>query len=337
MEHDTLDEVWRARRWDGEYDYDVPVLHVGGWHDHEAPTGIFHHYEQMLARSPARDRQWLLIGPWGHNASRHPESQYVGVEYPDAAIDMTAIHLRFFDRFLRGEENGFEREELLRLYDTGSKRWQARGQWMGETREHDLFLAGDGELALAAGEDGSDEYRYDPMQAPGVHFEFARSWEPTLDLSEHEAQDGVITWTSAPLSESLTVHGWGELELWAESDGEDTDWHAKVADVDPEGRSLCVSWGCLRASYGDDASDPKPLVPGEVKRYSIELTPAFHTVAAGHRIRLVLASADYPWFARNMNRFGPLAEQDDPRVATTTVHHGRARPSHLRLRVERPR
>jgi predicted acyl esterase len=69
-------------------------------------------------------------------------------------------------------------------------------------------------------------------------------------------------------------------------------------------------------------------------QYEIELTPSFHTFKPGHRIRMVLASAEFPWFARNMNRFGPIADQADPRTAVNTVHHGSARPSCLRLPVE---
>ncbi len=335
LDHDTLDELWRSRRWDGEYDYDIPTLHVGGWYDRQAPTGLYHHYEEMMSTSPARDRQWLLVGPWDHGAARFPVNGYLDHEAPAAAIDMTAIHLAFFDRFLKGVENGFEREAPVRVYDTGALGWRARQQWQGATREEDLFLGADGQLAEEAGEDGETGYRYDPMRAPGLRFEFnTMDPRPPIDLGELESQEGVVTWTSAPLERDLTVHGWSELELWAATDGEDTEWHAKVGDVAPDGRSLCVTWGCLRASYGDDAGNPAPLTPGEAKRYSIELVPAFHTIRAGHRVRLVLASADFPWFARNMNRFGPIAKQDDPRVAANTVFHGAARPSRLRLRVE---
>ncbi|MFN8218372.1 MAG: CocE/NonD family hydrolase [Solirubrobacterales bacterium] len=137
-----------------------------------------------------------------------------------------------------------------------------------------------------------------------------------------------------PLAEDVTVRGWSELELWAATDGDDTEWHAKVGDLEPDGRLLQVSWGCLRASYGEDERAPRPVEPGAAKRYSIELTPAFHTFKRGHRIRLLLASADYPLFARSMNRFDPLVDQDEPRVAVNTIHRGATYPSSLRLRVE---
>ncbi len=335
LEHEALDEMWRSRRWDGEYDFDVPTLHVSGWHDREDIQGAFHHYEQMLACSPARDDQYLLVGPWSHVETRFPNDSYDGVPYPGGAVDMDAIHVRFFDRFLRGEDNGVDAEPRVRIYDTGAGRWQVRESWQGGTGERELFLAAGGGLAGSAGEDGSDSYRYQPAQPNGIPFDVeAFIWEPTLDLAGLEAQDGVLAWTGEPLAADLTLHGWSELELWAESDREDTEFHLKLADVDPAGRALQVAWGCLRASHAADPARPAAIAPGEVRRYAIELTPSFHTFKAGHRVRLLLAGSEYPWFARNLNRFEPVALQAEPLVATNAVHRGATHPSRLRLRVE---
>jgi uncharacterized protein len=335
LEHDTLDELWRSRRWDGEYDFDVPCLHITGWHDREDIHGAFHHYEQMVATSPARDRQWLLVGPWTHVSCAWPSDTYKGVEFPGGKLDSLAIQLRFFDRFLRDDDNGVDDEPRVQLYDTGARSWQVRPAWQAGTQVRLLFLGGDGSLAATAGEDGEQAYRYDPLQPNGLTYDLdVLPLEPPLDLAELESQPGVLTWTTEPLASDLTVHGWGELELWAATDGDDTDWHVKVADVDEDGRSLWVAWGCLRASHADDPGMPAPVTPGETRRYAIELTPTFHTFTAGHRLRLILAGSDFPWFARNLNAFGPIAKQAEPRVAVNTVSFGRSYPSALRLRVE---
>jgi putative CocE/NonD family hydrolase len=159
-------------------------------------------------------------------------------------------------------------------------------------------------------------------------------WEPPLDLAELEAQKGVVTWTGDALDHDLVVHGWSKLEIWAVSDCEDTDWHVKLADVDATGRALLVACGCLRASHGADPRKPTPIVPGTAVRYSIELAPAFHTFRARHQLRVVLASSEFPWFARNLNTFGPIADQCEPRIAVNTVLHGVEHPSSLVLYVE---
>jgi len=336
MEHDTLDEHWRALRWDGRYDrFDVPALHVTGWHDHEDLLGAFHHYEQMVEQSPAADRQWLVVGPWSHAMCRWPGSEYGGVRYaPEAAVDMHRLHLRFFDRFLRGERNGVDDEPRVRLFDAGLDRWVAPAAWRGETVERTLRLTGDGALAdapAAAGPAAARDYAYDPLDPVTTAFDLdAAVWEPPVDMAATEARDDVLLFTSAPLERPLTVHGWPRLALRATTDGEDTDWHVKLTDVTPDGRSLRVAGGCLRASHGASLEQPRPVPPGEPVDYDVELTPIRHTFAAGHRIRLTITSSDFPWFARNLNRFGPIAHQADPRVAVNTIHCG-AGGSLLRL------
>ncbi len=334
MEHEALDEFWRARRWDGRYDFDLPCLHVTGWFDREDLQGAFHHYEQMLDASPARDRQWLVVGPWSHVSTSFPSASYSGLAFPDGGVDMNAIQIRFLDHFLRSAENGVESTPRVWLYDTGAGAWTTRERWQGGTEERTLFLGEGSSLADAPGEDGELSYRYDPLDAPGIRFDVDKIWEPPLQLNDLESQPGVVSWTGEALADRILVHGWSFLDLWASTDGEDTDWHVKLADVAPDGTSVCVAWGCLRASHGADPGAPAPLVPCAVARYEIELTPAFHSFEPGHRIRLVLASADYPWFARSMNTFGPIATQGDPRVAENTVRFGAATPSALRLRVE---
>jgi uncharacterized protein len=335
MTHDRLDELWRSRRWDGAYTFDVPTLHISGWHDHEDIQAVFHHYEQMMEHSPARDRQWLLMGPWSHVSCYYPTDVYKGVRFPGGNIDTTALQLRFFDRFLRDADNGVDDEPRVQLYDTGAKAWRVRQAWKGGTSRVNLFLADDAAMRDAPGQDGSQSYDYDPMSPNGMSIDLtALPLEAELDLADLEAQSGVVTWTGEPASEPMTIRGWGEVEMWAATDAEDTEWHVKLADVDPDGRALAISWGCLRASHRDDLANPRPVTPGSVQRYSIELMPTFHTVERGHRLRLVVASSDYPWFARNLNTFEPIAEQSQPRVAHNTIHHGAAHPSRVVLTIE---
>lgn len=335
MEHDTLDDLWRSRRWDGAYHFDVPALHVTGWHDREDIQAAFHHYEQMMEHSPAHEQQWLLVGPWSHVSSYYPTSTYKGVEFPGGNIDMAGVQLRFFDRFLRGVDNGIDDEPRVQIYDTGAKSWQVRPAWKGDTEELSLYLAEDGALGDASSTSGSRSYRYDPMAPNGMSVDLENlPLEPDLDLAELEAQPGVVSWTSQPFADAVTIRGWGEVELWASTDGEDTEWHVKLADVEEDGRALCVAWGCLRASHRNDLSAPKPITPGAVERYSIELTPMFHTIKPGHRVRFVLASSEFPWFARNLNTFEPIATQSEPRVAHNSVFHGDSSPSRIRLNVE---
>jgi hypothetical protein len=144
MDHEGLDEFWQSRRWDGEYDFDLPCLHITGWFDREDLQGAFHHYEQMVETSPARDRQWLVVGPWSHVSTSYPSESYSGVPSPGGAVDMDAIRLRFFDHFLRESDTGLETEPRVWLYDTGVGAWYAPERWQGDTEERAFFLDADG-------------------------------------------------------------------------------------------------------------------------------------------------------------------------------------------------
>ena len=128
--------------------------------------------------------------------------------------------------------------------------------------------------------------------------------------------------TSAPLSQDLAISGWPELDLLIASDCDDTEFHVKITDVTPDGESLKVAQGCLRASYRESLEAPVPLMPGESTSLRIEIWPAQHCFKAGHRLRVSVTSADFPWFARNLNQFGPLKSQTDPKVATNTILGG---------------
>jgi hypothetical protein len=260
MEHDSLDALWAGRRWDGAYDFDVPCLHVTGWHDREDIQGAFHHYEQMLDHSPARDSQWLIVGPWSHFSCRYPSDEYDGVPSPGGAIDMSSLHSRFLRRFLTGEENGFEEMPHVMLYDPGAARWVAGKAWQEDTTHEWLYLAADGVLSSDPPAPGADEYLYDPGRPNGLTFDVnAGLWEPPLDLAELVDQDGVLSWATQTLDHDVTIHGWSALDLFATTDGEDTEWHVKLSDISPDGEPRCVAWGCLRASHNASNSCPQPV------------------------------------------------------------------------------
>jgi putative CocE/NonD family hydrolase len=343
MDHDTLDDFWRAVRVDDRYQFiDVPCLHVTGWHDLEDLLGAFHHYEGMMASSPARDRQRLIVGPWSHVNCRYPHSSLAGVEFAaEAALEMDDIHLAWFDHWLKGVANDALDGPPARLFETGSNRWREAAQWPLATGERSLYLGWDGASGILAENPAAEQnpdrsYRYDPRDPAPTRLNVALYpiEDVPIDMTEVESRADVVTYTSEPLPEKLLVSGWPHLEFWASSDRDDTEWHVKLTDVDEDGRSIKVCQGCLRASYRDSLEHPTPLTPGQPHRFRVELWPVHHAFLPGHRLRVSITSSDFPWFARSMNQFGPLKDQADPLVATNTIHHGGQFPSRVILPVE---
>ena len=97
-----------------------------------------------------------------------------------------------------------------------------------------------------------------------------------------------------------------------------------------------MTQGCLRASYRASLEDPTPVPADQALMYDIELWPTHHAFLPGHRIRVTVTSSDFPWFARNLNRFEPISTASDPRVAVNTIFHGpQASGSWIELPIER--
>ena len=342
LTHDTLDAHWQALRFDERYDQiDVPCLHVTGWFDLEDLTGAFHHYEHMMQASPARSRQQLIVGPWSHVNCRWPHDQYAGVNFgPDAALDMHQVHLRWFDHWLKGRDNDVQHDPPVRLFETGRNVWLETDRWPLRDTERALYLHFDGTHgSLSATSPSSDEpaqtYRYDPNDPAPTQMDVKQYPLEDIPLNQDavEARSDVILYTSAVLTEEVVVSGWPHIDLFAASDCDDTEWHVKLTDVYPDGRSMKVSQGCLRASYRESLQRPTPLVPGAVTRFAVELWPTHYVFLPGHRMRVSITSSDFPWFARSLNRFGRLADLAQPRIATNSVWHTPAWPSRLRLPV----
>jgi putative CocE/NonD family hydrolase len=340
MDHDTLDDFWKQIRFDDRYaEMETPCLHVTGWFDLEDLPGAFHHYEQMIEKSPAKDRQRLIVGPWSHVMTRHPHHTYAGEFFGEAAApNMNHVHLRWFDYWLKGKENGALDEAPVQLFEPGTNVWRDADHWPLKTSDLPLYLHFDGtEGSLSASEtaDGGQprSYRYDPSDPAPTQTDVRRYpiEDVPLDQSAVEQRPDVLTYTSAPLTKELAISGWPSLELMASSDCDDTEWHVKITDVGPDGRSLKVAQGCLRASYRTSLEQPEPLTPGEVTLNRVEIWPIQHCFLPGHRIRVSVTSSDFPWFARSLNQFGPIKNQSEPKIATNTIHPG----SRLVLPVER--
>lgn len=336
-DRDTLDEYWKSLRFDGAYDQiDVPVLHVTGWYDQEDLLGAFHHYEMMMANSPARDKQYLIVGPWSHVKCRNPDRFYANIDHgPSAAMEMENEHLAFFDYWLKGIDNGVGELDRVRLFEPGRNAWRAAEQWPTSNSSRELFL-GDGSLTETPNAAGSVGYDFDPMDPSltGIDVRLYPMEDVPLDQTSNEERADVITFTHAPFDMEVVLSGWAHLVFFAATDGDDTDWHVKITDVDPDGVSRRVTQGCLRAACRTSLEQPSAVTPDEVLEYDVELWPTHHVFLPGHSIRVTITSSDFPWYARSMNRFGPVRDQDEPRVARNTVYFGGDHPSRCIVPVE---
>ena len=125
------------------------------------------------------------------------------------------------------------------------------------------------------------------------------------------------------------------VRLHAATSAADTDFTAKLVDVRPDGRALGIADGIVRARYREGMDMPLPVTPDEVYEYTIDLGATSQVFPAGHRIRIDVASSNFPCFDRNSGSGKPAGEvtEDDFVPATQRLFFGGVRPSAIQLPV----
>lgn len=345
LQHPTMDAYWRRLQFTPQ-DFrriDIPVLTVTGLFDGDQ-TGALFYWKGLRAhaKTPASDR-FLVIGPWTHIQSFLGGAEKIGeLELsPDAIIDNKAMHLAFFDRYLKGSTDSLDFPRA-RIYVTGANEWRSYDDYpLREAKTRRLFFAsagkangaqGDGKLLSHKSAKGApaDEYLYDP------HNPVPFSWDSGSDRREIQSRPDVLVYTSEPLDRPLEVIGPVSVELFAASDAKDTDFTAVISDVQPDGRALYLGSkpvGIIRARYRDGMDQEKLLTPGKVERYTISLGDLAHAFQPGHRIRVEISSSAFPMYNPNQNTGNPVATDTEWRKANQRIFHDDTYPSALVLSV----
>jgi hypothetical protein len=169
---------------------------------------------------------------------------------------------------------------------------------------------------------------------------FFGSREPYRPL---EDRADVRVFQTEPLTQDVEVTGPITARLHVASDCPDTDFTLKLIDVHPpsadypDGFAMNLTDGILRARYRKSWERPEPLVPGEVAEVTIEAFPTSNLFTAGHRIRVDIASSNFPHFDVNPNTGGPEGGGEPGRVARNTLFMDAARPSRVILPIVPPR
>lgn len=367
-------EYWKQRGYAIDHYYeehaDVPTIYLGGWYDSYA-RGTTANYVALsrMKQTP----QHLIMGPWTHGGWA---SSFAGdVDFgPDALMDdYNGYRLRWFDRWLKGIENGVDREQPVRLFVMGggdsrkdrSGRLSHGGVWrdapdwpLPSTRATPYYLHADGTLSPqspAASE--PSRYTFDPrdpvptigggisaaehiMPAGAYDQRGGKRFYGCKDTLPLAARSDVLVFQTPELTEDVEVTGPLTVKLWAATSARDTDFTAKLIDVHPpnpdypDGFAQNISDSILRGRYRNSRDQAELLEPGTVYEFAIVLYPTSNVFARGHRIRLDISSSNFPRFDINPNTGGVLGRDRRFELAEQAVFHDPERPSHIVLPVQ---
>ena len=291
LAHQRHDAYWRAGSMrEDPAAIEVPTMLVTGWAD--GYTNIaFRAFEAM--RCPAR----LLMGPWPHAA--------VETCTPGPNIDLAADMLRWWDRWLKDEDDGIGSEPPIVLYaqrstPPGAIRPEVRGTWRFEptwpperlTRRG--WTLADAAPGGRASGDGPDALRVegDVGTAAWISCAGDMPWGQPSDQGADAARSLTYAWPQ--LDDDLEILGAPSLRLRVSSSAPVAFVSAKLCDVFPDGSSTLVTRGLLNLTHRRSRAEPEPMPIDEPVDVDIELEICSWTFEAGHRVRLDVAGTDWP-------------------------------------------
>jgi putative CocE/NonD family hydrolase len=349
----TEDEGWDYLNIDGKYDrIEAPTFHIGGWYDCFIGETL-RQYEAMKERAKAVGMcpPRLLVGPWTHGefGSTIGDLDF-GIGSSGAFLsyrgDLTEAQLRWFDATLKGEEGPLEERPPVEVFVMGENRWRGYEEWpVPGAHEERWHLHGGARLAREEpGRSEPDEYDYDPgdpVPTVGGAILMAPIYRPgARDQREVEDRPDVLVYTSEVLREDYTALGPVHATVFAATSAPDTDFVVRLVDVYPDGRAIGVTDGVIRASEREAfpapgvirSVEPKPVEPGRVYQYNVDLWATGITFKAGHCIRVQVTSSCFPRWDRNPNT-GEGPDSARTEVARQRIFHDPERPSHITLTI----
>ncbi len=354
LAHPDDDDYWA--RWNIEAHHrsvNVPACNVGGWYDIFL-GGTLRNYIGMRAcggTPEARQGQKLVIGPWYHTL---PLGNVVGdVDYGFAshslAADLDGLHIKWFDYWLKGKPNDIIDEAPVRIFTMGENTWRTENEWPLTRTQYTTYylhsngrangLGGDGLLSPdAPGSEPADVYVSDPRDPVPTRGGAVTGWPAAMpggafDQRRIEERADVLVYTSPVLEQDLEVTGPLSVTLYAATSAVDTDFTAKLVDVAPDEYARNLTDGIIRGRYRESKTEAKLLTPGKVYEYTIDLWATSNMFKVGHRIRLEIASSNFPRFDRNPQTGQGAAEASRLEPALQRVFHDTMRPSHIVLPI----
>lgn len=285
----------------------IPTLMIGGWFDT--------HFAGILAasRALAGPRMRLLVGPWMH----FPWTRKAGaVDFgPDAEFDVDRLQVRWFDRWLKGIENGADDQPAIRLFDMGALAWTNLAEWVAPT--HALHLAGngrasirpdDGALLAGGAPEGAECFVHDPWRpAPAVGGSHGTPPGP-VDRAATDLRGDILTFSTGKFEAPMRFAGLVEVQLAVSADQPSFDLSCILSRVSVTGQAIQIAGGYTLVPVGE----------GE-RLVRIPLQATCVTLKAGERLRLSIAGAAFPAFPVNPGTGKDPAAATGAEALVTTI------------------
>lgn len=352
LRHPRVDELWTSMR-PSAADYAriaIPILTITGHYDDDQ-YGAMHYYRSHMEHgsAEARERHFLLVGPWDHAGTRTPNREVGGLTFgPASLLDLNALHKAWYDWTLKGGPRPEFLKDRIAYYVVPSDEWKYANRLESIAKEmRTLYLDSDGSASdafragsLSAARPATarpDRYAYDPTDTRPATIEEDEIRSPLTDQRYvlNTFGNGVI-YTSEPFAAPAEITGHVRFSAWISIDVPDTDFRVSLYEVLADGTSVFLAEDVKRARHRESLEREALVTPGAVLRYDFDQFPFFsRRVAAGSRLRLFLRCPNSIYVQKNWNAGGVVADESraDARTAHVSVHHDATYPSALTIPV----
>ena len=334
--------------YNGNEKFNTPAIHMSSWYDFSVEETLFasNYFRENAVSKSATENQFVIIAPTGHcDFDGADENTQVGELYiGDARFDYLGTYLKWFDYWLKAQENSVTDMPKVQYYTMGKNQWQSADAWpLPETKFAKYYLHsngsansryGNGRLSLKLPKNElPDIYIYDPGN-PVPTLGGSRSEPPgAFDQATVEIRNDVLVYSTPILKKGIEITGPITLIIYVSSSAKDTDFTAKLVDVYPDGKAYNIQDTIFRSRYRDGFTKKVWMKEDEVYKIQLNLNAASNYFASGHIIRLQVSSSNFPMYERNLNTGGNNYDETEWIVAENTIHHSKEYPSHIILPI----
>ncbi|MDQ6900594.1 MAG: CocE/NonD family hydrolase, partial [Candidatus Dormibacteraeota bacterium] len=270
LAHQRRDEYWKQGSICEDYAaVRCPVYMAGGWADAYRNAIL-----RFLATAPGPRKG--LIGPWGH--------LYPHQGSPGPAIGFLREAVRWWDRWLKGIENGITEEPQLRVwmqeavepraaYAHRDGRWLASPSWPAPGVAPRRLWLGEGALEASAEPPSQERQDWRGSLLVGSAAGTWCPWGGETDFpTDQRVEDGLsLAFTSSPLEDRVEILGSPVLHVELAADRPVAMVAVRLCDVWPDGRSTLITRGLLNLTHRESHEQPSLLEPGRRYRVHVHL------------------------------------------------------------------
>ncbi|MEM7562705.1 MAG: CocE/NonD family hydrolase, partial [Pseudomonadota bacterium] len=291
LQHQRKDDYWKHGSIGENYeDIKIPALVISGWADGyiNAPPAAVENLENAKA----------INGPWIH--------KYPHFAYPHPRIDFLGEAINWWDKWLKGVDNGVDNLPDYRAYISENakpllRREQEPGRWVAvntmpasETRYRNYYLAPNRQLLDIPGR-SKNKSMTSPQDCGTSCGEFF-TVRPDGEMATDQRRDdsGSLVFDSSKLHQPIEILGRPKIRLRVAIDQTQGNIAVRLNDIHPDGQVSRVSWGVLNLAHRSGNENPEPMIPGEEVNVEIDLNECGYRFMRGHKVRVAISTTYWP-------------------------------------------